>query len=183
MVLNSFLMILSGLLRGLGDFLTVFGNASWIIVGESRMVKNCQEVKFLAIRHTSCSNSYSGTGPLVSSRDYPPDKNYIISGNYYITLELENVVKYIELWPLNLTATVNNFASKFISFLPNSISLYDIRCLITGQNRNFEPKFSDLDPHIWCITYERCTRGICHPKNPSLEIFLHEKSTLPTKLH
>ena len=28
MVLNSFLMILSGLLRGLGDFLTVFGNAS-----------------------------------------------------------------------------------------------------------------------------------------------------------
>ena len=26
MVLNSFLMILSGLLRGLGDFLTVFGN-------------------------------------------------------------------------------------------------------------------------------------------------------------
>ena len=28
------------------------------------MVKNCQEVKFLAIRHTSCSNSYSGTGPL-----------------------------------------------------------------------------------------------------------------------
>ena len=63
LILNSFLMILSGLLRGLGDFLTVFGNASWIIVGESRMVKNCQEVKFLAIWHTSCSNSYSGTGP------------------------------------------------------------------------------------------------------------------------
>ena len=30
----------------------------------SRMVKNCQEVNFLAVRHTSCSNSYSGTGAL-----------------------------------------------------------------------------------------------------------------------
>ena len=30
------------------------------------MVKNCQEVNFLAVRHTSCSNSYS-TGALAST--------------------------------------------------------------------------------------------------------------------
>ena len=37
-------------------------------------------------------------------------------------------------------------------------------------------------PDIWCITYERYSRGICHPKIWVAEILLHEMSTLPTML-
>ena len=35
----------------------------------SRMVKNCQEANFLAVRDTSCSNSYRGTGALATDKD------------------------------------------------------------------------------------------------------------------
>ena len=92
-------------------------------------------------------------------------------------------MNYIEVWPLNLTFTVNNVASKFISFLPNSISLYDIRCLITGQNQNFEPKFSDLWPSYLMHHFMNAVSGESVAlKTQVVEILLHEKSTLPTNL-
>ena len=94
--------------------------------------------------------------------------------NLWKTLELRRPVlltKPSHWKPLTLSFTPNIYV-----LLPNLnlsyqvSTLYDIYSSINApkQKKIFKPKFSDFWPltsHIWCVTCNYCSSGICHPKN------------------
>ena len=111
----------------------------WAELTKSRMVKNCQEVNFLAVRHSSCSNSYSGTGALgplshctnlnkkcaelgilILLRDFLNNFLALLGASWYFLTILNRFGK------TNILEEVREYVQKFLDYLT---------CLVTSWRR------------------------------------------------